>query len=64
MPNTIHSKEIARELLAKNILNDKTFSISELFQIRDASLLLAKYGLEDKALLEETLCYIEQKTEE
>ncbi len=60
----IHTSEIARKLLEQNILNDPTFSLSELFQIRDACLLLARYGLEDKDLLKEVLMYLGQKVGE
>jgi len=60
----IHTTEIARELLAKNILNDPTFSLQDLFKIRDACLILARFGLEDIDLLNETLKYIVQKVGE
>ena len=58
------SKILARELLAKNILNDPTFTIKELFEIRDACMILARFSLEDKNLLNEVLRYIGQKVGE
>ena len=58
------TKTLAKELLAKNILDDKTFSLQDLFKIRDACITLARFGLEDKSLLNETLKYLEQKVEE
>ena len=57
----LDTKILARELLAKNILNEPTLSLKELFEIRDACLSLARYGLEDKDLLNEALKFIEQK---
>ena len=58
----VDTKELARELLAKNILNEPAYySIQDLFRIRDLCLGLAFYGLEDKSLLDETLRYIEQE---
>ncbi len=59
----IHTQEIARKLLEQNILNDPGFSIKELFEIRDSCLTLARYGLADMNLLEETLKYIGQLVE-
>ena len=52
------TKEIAKKLLEKGILEEKGFTIKELFDIRDACLTLAKYGLGDMDLLQETLKYI------
>ena len=60
----LDTKILARELLAKNILNDPTFSLQDLFKIRDACLILARFGLEDIDLLNETLKYIVQKVGE
>ena len=57
----LDTKILARELLVKNILNEPTLSLKELFEIRDSCLSLARYGLEDKDLLNETLKYISQK---
>ncbi len=62
MPNTkIHTTEIAKELLAKNILDESTYSLQDLFRIRDACITLARYGLGDRDLLNEVLTYIGQK---
>ena len=55
---------IARELLAKNVLNEPTFTIKELFEIRDSLMILAKYGLADLDLLVEVNKYILQKAGE
>ena len=57
----VDTKILAREMLAKNILSDPMFTLSELFAIRDACLQLARFGLEDKELLNETLKYLGQK---
>lgn len=60
----IHSTEIARKLLEKNVLNDPTFTIQDLFKIRDYCLGLAKYGLCDQDLLDEVLQFIKEKVGE
>ncbi len=60
----LDTKAIARELLAKNILSDPTFTLKELFEIRDACMMLARYGLEDKDLLQETLKYLGERVGE
>ncbi len=60
----IDTHSIAKELLAKNILNEPTCSLQDLFRIRDACITLARYGLGDKDLLNETLKYLEQKVGE
>ena len=60
----INTKELAQKMLEKGFLNEETFTIKELFEIRDALMILARYGLEDKELLTETLRYIEQKVKE
>ncbi len=58
------TKAIARELLAKNILSDPSFTLKELFEIRDACMTLGKYGLEDNGLLQETLKYLGERVGE
>ena len=58
------TKTLAKELLAKNVLNEPTFTIKELFEIRDALMILAKYGLQDQDLLDECLRYLAQKGNE
>ena len=60
MPNT---QEIARKMLESGFLNEETYSLSDLFKIRDALMILAYYGLEDKVLLTEVNKYIAQKAE-
>ena len=62
--NTDIANNIARKMLAKNILNEPTYSLQDLFRIRDACITLARYGLGDKDLLNETLKYLEQKVGE
>ena len=60
----VDTKEIARKLLAKNILSEPTFTLKEIFEIRDACMILARYGLHDQDLLDECLKYLGQKREE
>ena len=62
--NTDIANNIARKMLAKNILNEPTYSLQDLFRIRDACITLARFELEDKSLLNETLKYLEQKVGE
>lgn len=59
----IHTQEIAEKILKDNLLYLETLSLIDLFCIRDHCLGLAKYNLEDKAFLEETLKFIQQKGE-
>ena len=60
----IDTKILARELLAKKILNKPTFTIKDLFCIRDCLLILKSYNLADLDLLEEVNKYIMQKAKE
>ena len=61
--NIFNDKELTKKILDKGILKDETYSLQDLFKIRDALMMLARYGLEDKDLLTETLKYLEQKAE-
>ena len=56
--NTDMSTELARKMLEQRFLNEQTYSISDLFKIRDHCLGLAFYGLEDKELLNEVNRYL------
>ncbi len=60
---SIDTRSIAKELLAKNILDEPTYSLQDLFKIRDACMMLARYGLEDNDLLQETLKYLGERWE-
>jgi len=54
------SIELARKLLQSGDLEKEGYSLKQLFEIRDALLILVKYGLGDKDLLHETNLYINQ----
>ena len=58
------TKNLAQKLLDIGILNEGTYSLQDLFRIRDALMVLAFYGLEDKNLLTEVQKYINQKGDE
>ncbi len=60
----IHSKEIADKILIDNLLYVKTLPLPDLFCIRDHCLGLARYGLEDRDLLQETLKYLGERVGE
>ena len=61
----IDTLQIAKKLLEqKNLHNDPAYNWKEIFEIRDACLTLAKFGLEDKSLLDEILRYIGEKVGE
>ena len=60
----LKTKELARKLLASGDLDKPGYSLQDLFKIRDALMILARFGLEDKELLTETLLYIDQKAKE
>jgi hypothetical protein len=58
----INTTEIAHKIIRNGVLiTTESYSIRELFRIKDLCLGLAFFGLEDKELLNETLKYIEQK---
>lgn len=61
---SVNTTEIARKLLASGDLDKPGYSLQDLFKIRDACIMLARFGLQDKDLLNETLRYIEQKVGE
>ena len=52
--------KLAKVMLEKNVLNEPTFSFAELCQIRDALMILARYGLADMDLLKEVNLYLRQ----
>ena len=58
------SIELAKKILASGDLDKQGYSLQDLFKIRDACLILARFGLEDRDLLNETLKYIGQKVGE
>ena len=60
----VDTKELTRRMLEKGFLKEETFTLKDLFEIRDALMVLARFGLEDKELLDETLKYINQKAKE
>ena len=60
----IHTTAIAGELLAKNILSSLTFTLKQLFEIRDSLYILDKYNLADINLLREVEKYLGQKAGE
>ncbi|MEK6818490.1 MAG: hypothetical protein AABY10_00995 [Nanoarchaeota archaeon] len=60
----VDTKELTRRMLEKGFLKEPTFTLKDLFEIRDALMVLARFGLEDKELLTETLLYINQKEKE
>ncbi len=61
MQSTINTRTIAKKLLEQNILNDPGFSFTELCKIRDALMILARFGLADMDLLWEVNRYISEK---
>ena len=60
----IHTTAIAGELLAKNIFSSLTFTLKQLFEIRDSLYILDKYNLADINLLREVEKYLGQKAGE
>ena len=63
--NTSVANSIARKILASKVLDKpEIYTFAELCNIRDACRTLAKYKLEDKALLNETLKYLALKVGE
>ena len=56
-----NTKEIAQKLYESgDLFRGEDYSLKQIFEIRDSCVMLAKYGLEDKDLLEETLKYIKE----
>ena len=47
----VDTKELTRRMLEKGFLKEETFTLKDLFEIRDALMILARYGLCDNDLL-------------